>query len=72
MHDIRGLLVVSLMRSATVQSSFALVGPSSWNNLAKQLRLELLTLPLPVLWKRPKTILFLLVIGSTGLGRKRL
>ena len=59
------------MRGATAQSrSFAYVGPSSWNHLPQELRLELLSLSLPLFRKRLKTILF--VSDSTDLGRERL
>lgn len=66
-----GLLFVPFMRSATAQfRNFAYVCPSSWNHLRQQLRLELLTLPLPLSWKRLKTILF--VSDSIDLLRERL
>src|SRR5688572_4093215 len=56
------------MRGATAQSrSFAYVGPSSWNLLPHELRLELLSLSLPLFRKRLKTILFV-----RALGRERL
>ena len=47
-----------------------LTHPSCWNDLPQQLRLELLTLPLPLSWKRLKTILF--ASDSTDLSRERL
>jgi hypothetical protein len=54
-----GLLVVPRMRGATAQSrSFAYVGPSCWNRLPHKLRLELLSLSLPLFRKRLKTMLF--------------
>jgi len=64
----RGLLVVPRMRGATAQSrSFAYVGPSIWNHLPHESRLELLSLSLPLFRKRLKTILFV-----RALGRERL
>src|SRR5688572_4027210 len=64
----RGLLVVPRMRGATAQSrSFAYLCPSSWNHPPHELRLELLSLSLPLFRKRLKTILFV-----RALGRERL
>lgn len=64
----RGLLLVPRMRGATAQSrSFAYVGPSTWNHLPYELRLELLSLSLPLFRKRLKTILFV-----RALDRERL
>ena len=40
------------------------VGPSSWNHLPHELRLELLSLSLPLFRKRLKTILFVRALGS--------
>jgi len=54
---------------ASAQSrSFAFVGPSNWNALPQQQRLELPILPLPPFWKCLKTIWF--VSDSTDLGRE--
>ena len=61
-HD---LLMVPRMRSATAQArSFAYTGPSAWNLLPHELRLELLSLPPSGFRRRLKTMLF--VRGSTS------
>src|SRR6218665_1517613 len=55
----QGDLVVPRVRLATAQrSSFAVVGPSSWNALPSRLHSELLALSLPLFRSRLKTILF--------------
>ena len=52
----RCLLDVPLMRSATAKSkSFALC---SWNDLSQQLRLELLTLSVPLFSETPENVCF--------------
>src|ERR1700733_13997152 len=61
-HD---LLLVPRMRSATSQArSFAYAGPSAWNLLPYELRLELLSLSPSGFRRRLKTMLF--VRGSTS------
>src|SRR6218665_3750472 len=56
-------------KCATAQSrSFAFVVATIWNDLPQQLRFELLTLPLPVFFKRPEDCLFLLVVALTLVG----
>ena len=60
------LLVVTAAQSR----SFAYVGTSSWNHLPLELRLELLRIHLPLLWKRLK--IFSFVSDSTDLGWERL
>src|SRR6218665_2049260 len=58
----RGLLLVPLMPSASTTQfrSFAFVGSSSWNDLPRQLHLQLLrvfTLPLPLSLDMPEDYL---------------
>ena len=63
-----GLLTVPRMHTATAQSrSFAYVGPTSWNRLSRELRLELLSLSLPQFRKRLKSVL-LTVISLVRVG----
>jgi len=63
---VKCLLVVTAAQSR----SFAYVGTSSWNHLPLELRLELLRIHLPLLWKRLK--IFSFVSDSTDLGWERL
>lgn len=63
------LLVVPRMRGATAQSrSFASVDLPSWNHFLLELRLDFLSLSLPLFGKGLKSIL-LLVIAMIWVGR---